>query len=219
MKFSNVCTCPRSPITYEYENCVMNFALIIFCSVTKLSFVLGLFYASQTRYEGIQILIGFIVLVSIKLREMLTGNPTDPFKEPQAAIWSILACDHHQECKQSQQKEANEHTEEGRSYEERKDAQLGPEEEVQSEMQKDIQSDEQGGGKGNCDDIDSVEQSKEAEDFAEGSGAETEFGKTEDLQPAAGCRRRGVSSTQVASSIGCTSGSSQKDGEDTDKTS
>ena len=184
-----------------------------------MSFVLALFYSSQTRYEGIRVLIGFVVLFSIKLRELLTGDPTDPFKELQAATWSILAGNCHQECEQSQWKEveANEQKEEVKSDEQREDVQSGLQEEVQSDIQRDIQSDEQNEGKGDCGNIQSEEQGKEDEEFAEGSGAENEFGKTEDLQHSVGCRRR--ETKKVVSSVECSNGSSPEDGKDADETS
>ena len=185
-----------------------NFALD-FCSVTKVSFVLALFYSSQTRHKGMRILIGFVVLFGIKLRELLTDNPTDPFKEPQAAIWSILACNRLQELEQSRQKEAKatEQREDDKSDEQTEDVQLDPQEDVesdlqkdmQSDLQKDVQSDEESETKGDDgSSVQSEEQGIEDDEFAEGSGAENESGKTDELPfSARGCRKRQISSAQV----------------------
>ena len=160
------------------------------------------------------------MLSGVKLRELLTDNPTDLFKEPQAAIWSILAPTSHGECEQSQQKEveANKQNEAFKSDEQSKDVPSGLQEGMQSAVQKDVQSDERGEGKGDYGNIQSEDQGREDEEFAKGLGVENEFGKIEDLQLSAGCRRRQTNSTQVVSSVGFSGMSSPEDSRDTEKT-
>lgn len=156
--------------------------VVILCSVTKISFILALFYSSQPRYEGTRILIGFIVLFTIKLRDVLTGSPTDFFKEPQAAIWSVLAYNYNQESGEIQRKEveSNEQKEEIKLYEEK--------EEVLSDEQKEVQSDKQ---------------TKEEEEFADESGTEERAGKTaEGLQASVESTRRETDALPVADIAG-----------------